>query len=451
MRSTAAHSVSVLVCALIVSVASADPPARKHSNTERLALDRLEAVHADVEKLRARRVDVPPRAGLNDYRCILHAHAEDSDHTGGTVKEMIADAKKAGVHAVLLTDHYRPPRDFIDGRPRGLKDGVLFIPGAEVHGFLAYPEKSILKRMDLTGAEFISTVNVEDGMIFLSHIEERKDHPVDGLTGLEIYNRHWDAKRDKLSLLSLALMLTDPKQLTVLEKALKLYPDEVLAFQCDYPDVYLKKWDEGTKRKRLTGVAANDCHHNQVLLVKMVDEGTVLIGTNVDTDDKMRKITADARPGIKELTKGRKAGDVLARLDFDPYYRSFRNVSTHVLAPKLDEAALRTALKAGRAYVAHDWMGDATGFRFEAVDAADKQVANMGDEAKLSDGLKLTAKLPLLAYVRLLRHGTEVAKSEDKAEFAFAVKEPGAYRLEAWLELDGERRPWIFSNPIYVK
>ena len=71
----------------------------------------------------------------------------------------------------------------------------------------------------------------------------------------------------------------------------------------------------------------------------------------------------------------------------------------------------------------------------------------MGDEVKLADGLKLTARLPLPAYVRLLRHGKEVAKSEGKAEFEFAVKEPGAYRLEAWLKLDGELRPWIFANP----
>ena len=75
----------------------------------------------------------------------------------------------------------------------------------------------------------------------------------------------------------------------------------------------------------------------------------------------------------------------------------------------------------------------------------------MGDEIKLSDDLKLTAKLPLPAYVRLLRHGKEVAKTEGKADFEFAVNEAGAYRLEAWLKLDGEWRPWIFANPIYVK
>jgi hypothetical protein len=75
----------------------------------------------------------------------------------------------------------------------------------------------------------------------------------------------------------------------------------------------------------------------------------------------------------------------------------------------------------------------------------------MGDEVKLADGLKLSARLPVAAYVRLLRHGEEVAQSAGQADFAFAVKEPGAYRLEAWLTLDDELRPWIFSNPIYVR
>jgi len=131
--------------------------------------------------------------------------------------------------------------------------------------------------------------------------------------------------------------------------------------------------------------------------------------------------------------------------------RSFRNSSTHVLAPKLDERAVRAALKAGHAFVAHDWMCDATGFHFVANNSSGKQAALMGDQVNLADGLKLSAKLPLPAYVRLLRQGAEVAKSEGKSDFEFAPKTPGAYRLEAWLRLDGELRPWIFANPIYVR
>jgi hypothetical protein len=431
--------------------AAGEPPPRKYTNVERLSLARLAAAHADVLKLRARRVPVPPLAGLNDYRCILHAHAEDSAHTGGTLLELLADAKRAGVHAVLLTDHFRPPRDFIDGRWRGLKEGVLFVPGSEANGFLVYPMKSILPRMGLKGRDFIDTVTAGGGLIFLSHVEERPDHPLDGLTGLEIYNRHYDAKRDPPSLLAVALKLTDPRSLAELREAVRRYPDELFAFQCDYPKLYLEKWDEGTRHMRLTGVAANDCHHNQVLLVKMVDAETVLIGTNVDRNAQMRKVTATLRPGIRELTKGHKPGDVLARLDTDPYFISFRNSATHVLAPRLDEPTLRAAIKAGHAYVAHDWMGDATGLRFTAIDAGGGQAALLGDEVRLADGLKLTARLPLPAYVRLLRYGKEVAKSEGKAEFHYDVKEAGAYRLEAWLELDRELRPWAYTNPIYVR
>jgi hypothetical protein len=364
---------------------------------------------------------------------------------------MLADAKKAGVHCILLTDHYRPPRDFIDGRWRGLKDGVLFIPGSEARGFLLYPETSILKRMDVQTPDLISTVAAGDGMIFLSHIEERRDHPVDGLTGLEIFNRHWDAKRDKLSLLALAAKLTDPKLLAELQEAVRLYPDELLAAQCDYPKLYMDKWDEGTKIKRLTGVAANDCHHNQVLVVKMLDAETVLVGTTVDTDKQMRQVGAAARPGIKDLVNGHKPGDIVARVDLDPYFRSFRNASTHALAPTLDELSIRAALKAGHAFVAHDWMCDTTGFRFAATDKSGNQMALMGDAVKRTEGLKLTAKLPVPAYVRLLRHGAEVAKVEAKAEFEFPLTEPGVYRLEAFLKLDDEHRPWIYANPIYVR
>ncbi len=443
----------VLVAPLLLasSGSAGEPPRRTYTNTERLALARLAAVRADVEKLRARRVRVPPLPGLNDYRCILHAHAEDSAHTGGTLPELLADAKKAGVHAVLLTDHFRPPRDFIDGRWRGFKDGVLFVPGSEAKGFLVYPARSILKRMDLEGKDFIDTVTAGGGMIFLSHVEERPGHSLDGLTGLEIYNRHYDAVRDKASLLALALRLTDPEQLAELQEAVRRYPDELFASQCDYPKVYLDKWDEGTRRRRLTGVGANDCHHNQVLIVKVADAETVLVGTNVDEDKQMRKVTAALRPGIREMTKGRRPGDVLARLDTDPYAVSFRNCATHVLTPRLDEPTLRAALQAGHAYVAHDWMGDATGFHFAASDGHGAQVAILGDEVQLADGLKLTARLPLPAYVRLLRSGQEVARSDGRAEFEFAVKEAGAYRLEAWLRLDGELRPWIFANPIYVR
>jgi hypothetical protein len=431
-----------------------DPPARRLSTLERMAMPRLAAVHQDILHLARQRRPIPPLTGLQDFRVICHAHADDSVHTGGTRTEMLADAHRAGVHAIFLSDHFRPPRDFMESW-RGLHEGVLFVPGSEMRGFLVHPTDSILASKDEPTAEFLAKVRANGGLAFLSHVEERPDHPMDSLDGMEIYNRHWDAKKDRVTLLALVLKLTQPREVGALQEALARFPDELLGAQIDYPADYLAKWDAETPARRLTGIAANDAHHNQVFLVKMVDESTVLLGTIVDPDEKKQSVSALLRPGIREMTRGRKAGDELVRLDFDPYHRSFRNVCTHVLAPELSEAALRNALKAGHAYVSHDWMADPTGFRFLASTASPSQPESppsiMGDEAPLRGGLQLHADFPIpCSRIRLLRNGLQVGIGSGR-NFDFRVREAGTYRMEGWLLLDGEERAWILSNPIYVR
>ena len=59
---------SLPTLALLACAAAGDagePPPRKYSNVERLPLARLAAVHDDVERLRPRRVTIPPLPGLN--------------------------------------------------------------------------------------------------------------------------------------------------------------------------------------------------------------------------------------------------------------------------------------------------------------------------------------------------------------------------------------------------
>ncbi len=428
----------------------------KLTPADRMKPEHLKAAHEDAQRLQQRRKTPPAIPGQHDYKAILHAHAEDSAHTGGTRPEMLADAKKAGVQVILLTDHLRPPRDFINDSWRGLHEGVLFIPGSEAKGFLVYPAHSIMNRMESPRSELISAVTASNGLIFLSHIEERREHPMDGLTGLEIYNRHFDAKKDMAGLVALGLRLLDPKQLAELQENLQQFPDELLAAQVTYQTEYITKWDTETQRRRLTGVAANDCHHNQIFVVKMVDENTVLIGTNVDEDKDMRRITAESRPTIREMTKGHKAGDVLARVDFDPYYRSFRDSATHILAPELTEPAIRSALQQGHVFVSHDWMCDATGFSVVVAgtrsDRAEGGEAGklMGDEIKLAQGQKLLAQAPVACHLRLLRDGKVIGESDGDG-LESSVDAPGVYRVEAWLKLDGEDRPWIYANPVYVR
>src|SRR5947199_1303480 len=118
-------------------------PGRKYTSVERMKLDHLAAVHQARMRYQQARRPVRLRTGLTDYRAILHAHAEDAPHTGGTRPEMLRAAKAAGVNIILLSDHRRPERDFINDSWRGIHEGVLFIPGAEADGFLLYPIASL--------------------------------------------------------------------------------------------------------------------------------------------------------------------------------------------------------------------------------------------------------------------------------------------------------------------
>jgi len=164
----------------------------------------------------------------------------------------------------------------------------------------------------------------------------------------------------------------------------------------------------------------------------------------------MRRITAESRPGIRELTKGHKPGETLVRVDLDPYYRSFRNVTTHILAPELTERAMRAALQQGHAFVSHDWMCDATGFSVIVAGGASAGQVLLGDEVPFASGQKLLARFPVGCHIRLFRNGKVLAESNgDQVEQA--LENAGVYRVEGWLRLDGEDRPWIYSNPIYLR
>ena len=52
--------------------------------------------------------------------------------------------------------------------------------------------------------------------------------------------------------------------------------------------------------------------------------------------------------------------------------------------------------------------------------------------------------------IRLIRNGQEITRAQGR-DLTFETKEPGVYRAEVILMVAGQPRPWIYSNPIYVK
>ncbi len=409
---------------------------------ERMRMEKLRATHEKVEALKSQLRTVALPSGYTDTRTLLHVHSAFSHDSRGTIDEIVAAARTAGVRVVMFTEHPASHYNYINDGHRGWKDNVLLIPGAETEGFLAYPRRNIQDQKYSGPQQFTDLVRGADGLIFLSHLEERMDWDIDGITGNEIYNTHADFKEEQRFITALRSPLT----LLGLASAVRQFPQEMFAALQDYPADYLKRWDQLCQKSRHTGVSANDAHHNQAYRARLTDDGKVLMHDALDK--KLAELDPEKIPLLKPLTSGKKPGDVIFEIDLDPYERSFRHVSTHLLLPEITEASIWDALKEGRAYVAFDWIADPTGFVFRADRAADTWP--MGAEVPGPAGVRLRAEAPLEGHFKLLCDGTAVLEQDGNA-IDVPVEKAGNYRVEVWLTLAGEPRPWILSNPIYIR
>ena len=81
---------------------------------------------------------------------------------------------------------------------------------------------------------------------------------------------------------------------------------------------------------------------------------------------------------------------------------------------------------------------------------AGSKPAIMGDERPFQKGQILLADFPVACHIRLIKDGHLIGDSRE-ARLEHRVEEAGVYRVEGWLTLDGEERPWIYSNPIYLR
>lgn len=415
---------------------------------ERLKPANLAAVHQGVVDFRKTLAAPAGNDGYQDLRAVIHSHSLLSHDSRGTLEQMVEGAKASGTDVVMLSDHPSQQHNVITEGFSGLHDGVLFFPGAETRNNLIYSPVSIDPAAPQTEQALIDLVDAKGGTIFLSHVEEIKDFNLTGLTGMEIYNTHYgliDAPG-----LAQAAGAQNPQQaarLLTLIQAIRLYPTEAFAALSFRQDVYLRPFDALSQKYRLTAIAAPDSHSNTGIVLKMAEGGKVVMEDVLGEQIRVMEASQVPFPGL--VRKDAKPGDVLFKLQLDPYAVSMGHVGTYVLAKQLSADDFLTGLRAGHAYIGFDWIGSAKGFRFTAVDAG-KPVGMMGDEVKLAPGLSLVATLPGAALARLYRNG-EAAGEVTGREAKWAVSQPGVYRVEAYVTLGGEPRPWIFSNPIYVR
>jgi hypothetical protein len=129
------------------------------------------------------------------------------------------------------------------------------------------------------------------------------------------------------------------------------------------------------------------------------------------------------------------------------YKRSFKQLHTHVLCERAptgelehDRALVYDALRDGRCYIANDQVANACGFAFWADDIP------MGAEATYRRGVTVHVRTPHAAEIRLLRDGELIATANSN-ELHHPIERHGIHRVEVFLN----KRPWIYSNPIYIR
>ncbi|HVC92663.1 MAG TPA: hypothetical protein VND64_03185 [Pirellulales bacterium] len=407
----------------------------------KLEPQKLEAVQRAVRTLREEWKEVPRPGPFREHRANLHVHSHWSHDSRGTIDEIVAAAKATGTSVLLFNEHPADRYDFFKDGHQGVSDGVLLIPGAESQGFLVFPTMSLNGLNPGSPQEFSDLVRGRDGLMFVSHLEERMDWNIRGVTGVEVYNTHADFKDETKMIAS----LRNPLWLLQATEMFRKYPQESFSALQDYPADYLKRWDELCMMAPHTGVSANDAHQNIGLVVRWVAEDKARV------EDALGKLLIEldvaAIPGSDVLREGKQVGDVLFRRLLDPYENSLRHVATHLLLTDLSEKAVREALAAGRAFVAFDWLADSTGFDFAAV--SESQRHEMGSQLKMTRDLTMRGQAPLAVHWRLVRNGEVVEESTGRT-FRFSVAEPGNYRAEAWLDIAGERMLWVLSNPLYI-
>ena len=349
---------------------------------------KLRRLNAAINQLNFQRADPE---GFVDYKGVVHVHSFLDGHSAGTFSEIISAAHANQLQFVIMTEHTE--KDF-DTAAMTLKDvhgGVLFINGNEV-----------------SAANGDRTLVLPGDVSLVAYPDEFKNWDTPGLDGVEVYNVFTNARQVNPAVAFFDVLWSQ-----------RDYPELIFALYLQRPDEALRKWDQALAKTRLTAVGGNDAHSN--------------IGVS--------------------LKDG--SGKTLLGIQLDPYETSFRLVRLHVLVEQgkpLDATSLTDAVRAGLCFIGFDFLGDSAGFSFEAESAGERKI--QGDEIALAGDTKLRVRTPVAGRIVVFRNGSVFIDENGTSGRELAVTERGVYRVEVYLPQLGSLmadRPWIISNPIYIR
>jgi hypothetical protein len=352
---------------------------------------KLRRLNTAIQQLNSQRTAYPGNNAYVEYKGVVHVHSFLGGHSEGTFGEIISAARSNGLHFVVMTEHTEKEFDTAAMTLKGLHGGVLFINGNEV------------------SSENGDRLLVLPGEVSIAaYPEDFKNWDTPRLDGIEIYNVFTNSGRINPLVAFFDVVWSQ-----------RAYPELIFALYLERPELNLQKWDQSLTRRRLAAIAGNDAHSN--------------IGVSLKDS----------------------SGNTLLGIKLDPYETSFRLVRTHVLI-KHDQAlnaeSLMEAIRAGHSFVGFDVLGDTTGFVFEAETPSGLRI--QGDEILLNGEIRMRVRTPVPGRIVIFRDGAVFQEESGISSKDIVVTERGIYRVEVYLPQLGSigaEKPWIISNPIYVR
>lgn len=395
----------ILLVAGCLVLAAQVPFAVNRYRTARLA--------SDIEALGASRGAVPD-LGFRDYKGVVHVHSFIGGHSTGTFEELIKAADGNGLDFVVMTEHVANEFDSAAKTLNEKHGRAIWIGGNEAttsngDKFLVLEGFDELRNLRFDSTQkVLGEIDGRGQLAFVTYPESFKSWDAD-FDGIEVFSLHTNAKG-----MNPFLFLMDAVW------SYGSYPELTMARHFQRPAENLENFDKVASARKVSLIGGNDAHSN--------------IGFHLFGDD---------------------ANNKLYEIKFDRYGTIFRLMRTHVLIPNgevLSREAVLGALKNGRSFLGLDILGDSSGFAFYAERDGDAPV--VGSELDAGTGSVLRVVSPLPARFVIIKDGERILESDAARNLSLEAKEPGAYRVEAYLDSLGapfDKMPWVMTNPIYVR
>ena len=348
---------------------------------------------------------------LFEYTGNLHIHTVYSDG-GGTVEDIVKAARKVGLDFIILNDHSYSTQLHIEDE--GYHKGILALVGSEIghrfHHYLAFNIKRQIDDKNFSPQEVIDEVNRQGAFGFLAHPFEKgmpfldnskaytwNDWSVKGYTGICIWNftSRW---KENVKTIWHGIFHLFLKKYTVKGPSKET----------------MTKWDELCLKRQVAAIGGSDAHGASVKIGFLK---------------------------IKPFS----------------YKYLLGTINTHILThsplegdEKKDKDIIYNALREGSCFIAHDSIYPARGFKFYFTKDKDKKRHEMGREKKFGPGI-IVIKSPAYGLIRIIRDGL-LFKETYGSRLSVRIHKKGVYRAEVFRKMPPfGMRPWIFSNPIYLR